>query len=276
MKALGVYRSSIYSPNSVEKDKRILDAVAEGLKNKDFAVDVISEDELYDEMHYDVVFSMARSEGAIQILSSFAKNGALVINSAIGLQNSERGKQTKEFQRLGTPMPKSEVIDYLDAVQSTLQFPLWLKRADACAQVKDDVCFVQTSEELTNALQGFKERNISSAVLSEHVVGDLVKFYGVAGTDFFSWSYPDIKKTKFGLEERNGVPKGFSFDERKLKEVADVAAKSLDILVYGGDCIILENGEFKIIDFNDWPSFSQCCDEAAKAIIECIFKLYER
>ena len=44
--------------------------------------------------------------------------------------------------------------------------------------------------------------------------------------------------------------------------------------IYGGDCIVSPDGEIRIIDFNDWPSFAPCREEAgpqiAKAIISAI------
>jgi hypothetical protein len=61
-----------------------------------------------------------------------------------------------------------------------------------------------------------------------------------------------------------------------MKEICDEAAKILQIPVYGGDCIVSADGSFKIIDFNDWPSFSSCREDAARAIVSFIFKAYER
>ena len=39
-----------------------------------------------------------------------------------------------------------------------------------------------------------------------------------------------------------------------------------DVRVYGGDCIVTPEGSLAIIDFNDWPSFAPCREEAARAI----------
>ncbi|MFS6554926.1 hypothetical protein VPJ68_05445, partial [Parabacteroides distasonis] len=43
--------------------------------------------------------------------------------------------------------------------------------------------------------------------------------------------------------------------------------------MYGGDAIVTADGNFVIIDFNDWPSFSRCRDEAAEAIAEYVKKM---
>ncbi len=43
-----------------------------------------------------------------------------------------------------------------------------------------------------------------------------------------------------------------------------------DIMVYGGDMVVRADGSFAIIDFNDWPSFSRCREEAARAIAQAL------
>ena len=58
----------------------------------------------------------------------------------------------------------------------------------------------------------------------------------------------------------------------KLKADAEKTAKLIDIDIYGGDCIIREDGSYAIIDFNDWPSFSRCREEAADAMADVICK----
>ena len=41
--------------------------------------------------------------------------------------------------------------------------------------------------------------------------------------------------------------------------------------VYGGDCVVSATGEIRIIDFNDWPSFARCREEAGPEIAKCIY-----
>ena len=119
-----------------------------------------------------------------------------------------------------------------------------------------------------------KHRGIPSAVINEHLVGDLVKFYGVAGTDFFYWFYPsNMHHSKFGLEVINGTAKGIPFDEAQLRLLCHKAAEVLSIHIYGGDCIVSEDGVMRIIDFNDWPSFAPCREEAAPNIARRIWDL---
>ena len=44
-------------------------------------------------------------------------------------------------------------------------------------------------------------------------------------------------------------------------------------LLYGGDAVVSSEGDIRIIDFNDWPSFSACRDDAAKAIAARIHQM---
>ena len=64
----------------------------------------------------------------------------------------------------------------------------------------------------------------------------------------------------------NGEAQGIAFDAEALKAEADKAADMLNVPVYGGDCVVSEDGSIRIIDFNDWPSFSVCRHDAAEAI----------
>ena len=151
----------------------------------------------------------------------------------------------------------------------------WLKRGDACAQNSGDVRFVASEKDLEEAANDYKARGITDVLLSPHIEGDLVKFYGVEDTDFFHLYYPTRGAcfSKFGLERFNGSPTGYAFSESALKKSADACAAVSGFTVYGGDAVVRPDGSFLIIDFNDWPSFSRCCDEAAEAIAERLRKM---
>jgi glutathione synthase/RimK-type ligase-like ATP-grasp enzyme len=55
-----------------------------------------------------------------------------------------------------------------------------------------------------------------------------------------------------------------------MREICQRASEVLDVKIYGGDCIVSPNGEIRIIDFNDWPSFAPCRNEAAPFIAKSI------
>ena len=92
------------------------------------------------------------------------------------------------------------------------------------------------------------------------------------GTDFFYTFYPtEQSHSKFGLEAINGATRGFPFDVKQLQAYANKAAEVLNVPVYGGDCVVSATGEIRIIDFNDWPSFARCREEAGPEIAKCIY-----
>lgn len=270
MRCLGVGRSPRFSPNSEQRDEAVLLAVANRLRGVGHDVCLVSEDDFDSLAGADVVFCMARDERVLKFLSEAETDGLPVVNSAWALLHDTRAALTRLFANHGIPIPESLCLSPADDVRVGLRYPLWLKRGDACAQSKDDVRFVSSEPELRAALSAFARRDISPAVVCEHVAGDLVKFYGVEDSDFFYYYYPTKGRhfSKFGLEAVNGAPRGYVFDVSALKRCADEAARLSGLPVYGGDCVIRPDGSFSLIDFNDWPSFSLCRDEAAAAIAD--------
>ena len=277
MNTLGISRSPRFSPNSADRDNAIFSAVASRLMHVGHEVSVIAEDVFVavDLEEFDAVFSMARGADVVRQLCEAAAAGKPVLNAPDALLKASRAALTACFLEHDIPQPRSLCLatDSPD-VPSGISFPLWLKRGDACAQSAADVCFIEDAEALRRALAEFHARDIETAVACEHAEGDLVKFYGVEGTDFFHFLSPTEGAgfSKFGLEARNGVPHHFPFDAAQLKCIADRAASVSGLTVYGGDAIVRADGSILIIDFNDWPSFSPCRRPAAKAIAQRLVK----
>ena len=81
----------------------------------------------------------------------------------------------------------------------------WIKRGDFHAMHKEDVSYVRHADEAQEVLQEYFYRGITRAVINVHLVGDLVKFYGIRGSQFFFWFYPfDQGHSKYGWEKVNG------------------------------------------------------------------------
>ena len=68
---------------------------------------------------------------------------------------------------------------------------------------------------------------------------------------------------------------GYPFDEKKLHALAEHAAETLGVSIYGGDAIISPNGTITLIDLNDWPSFAPCRGAAAHAIAKYLKDTYD-
>ncbi len=277
MKLLGIYRSEKFSPNMVSNDKAILDAVADELRAKGNEVDTMSEDELsslsYDISDYDKAFGMLRNTDTITKLMD--KNDEYKFINPLGgiLDCNERVALLEIFMDEGISMPACALYTHLGVKSNgEIEFPFWIKRGEGCAEVKEDTSFVTNDAEASAVLDNYKERGIPCFAAQQHIEGDLIKFYGVEGTDFFDWDYASKGHSKFGLEEINGKEHGYAFNPAQLKSLADLASKAVEVPIYGGDCVIDSEGNMYIIDFNDWPSFSRCRGAASSAIAERILK----
>lgn len=271
-------RDTQFSPNMVTNDSAIFSDVARYLTEHGHIVNFYTEKEFAErgvsERH---IFTMMRSDAAVSCLQTLEANGVKVVNSAFGIENCHRGVMTGIFQLAGISAPESMIIR-TDAVLSHDVLPhffnqCWVKRADAQPTGKCDVTFVDDVNKLNDVLAQFAQRGVDEVVINAHLPGDLIKFYGVRGTDFFFHFYPSVSThSKFGLEAINGEQKGIPFSEDELRSVCSAAADALNVDVYGGDCIVAADGTIRIIDFNDWPSFSPCRKEAAAAIGSIILK----
>ncbi len=274
---VGVSRGNKFSPNHVDNDAMIFNNVAEELRQRGYKVEVYPEKDFVEQgIKADFIFCMARDTETLNYLKTLEDEGAVVINSAYGIASCVRKPMTELLLQHKIPHPKSWIIPTNEAfdVQS---FPCWIKRGDSQTIVKEDVCYITCREEAEEVMANFRQRNIPTAVVNEHLVGDLIKFYGVQGTDFFYWFYPtSYSHSKFGLEKINGKAKGFPFSVEDLHRYSDEAAKVLNVPIYGGDCVVLSDGTPWIIDFNDWPSFVRCREDAGKKIAECIHNRVKR
>lgn len=261
----------------VSNDKAILDAVADELRNMGHKVDTISEDKLdtlsYDLSAYDKAFGMLRDSKTILLL--LQKNDEeKFINSLYGILDcNERVALYEIFMEKDISIPSCALYTKVEVKSNgDVEFPFWIKRGEGCAEVKEDTSFVTNDEEASKVIDNFKKRDIPSFIAQQHIEGDLIKFYGVEGTDFFDWDYASKGHSKFGLEEINGKEHGYTFNPAQLKSLADLASKAVEVPIYGGDCVVDSKGNMYIIDFNDWPSFSRCRDTASRAIAERIMK----
>ena len=100
---LKVYRAERYSPNSAERDRAIMDAVAEVLAGRGFDVAQTDEDSLHAGAAADVVLSMARSARALDVLDRMQAGGTLVVNSAAGVRACARSSVDLTMRVCGLP-----------------------------------------------------------------------------------------------------------------------------------------------------------------------------
>lgn len=270
MTIIAISRATRYSPNHIGNDALIYNKVIEELCKGGHTVYPCTEEEFLQMPLPDApvtVMTMARDERTVSRLLEWEGRGALLVNSPRGVRNCVRLPMTELLLQHGVPHPESWIARTEESLPADVACPCWLKRGDSHAIVREDVCYAVNRDEADRILDAMMQRGIPAVVINRHLQGDLVKFYGVQGDAFFHWFYPsDMGHSKFGLETVNGQTQGIPFDPCVLKRYADRAAEVLQVPVYGGDAVISSDGSIKIIDFNDWPSFAPCREEAAKAI----------
>ena len=268
----GIMRAGAYSPNHIGNDAAIFNATAEQLRKRGCEVNVYSEEQfIAGKVSERIILNMCREQRSIQLLQRKEDEGCLVINSGYGIENCTRERMTRILLGSNIPYPESLIVNTNEAVKPALKesgfTACWIKRGDFHAMHKEDVSYCRHIEEAQEVLQEYFYRGIKRAVINKHLPGDLIKFYGVKGSPFFYWFYPfDEGHSKYGHEAINGKSTGFDFDIKQLKEICHNAADTLDVVVYGGDCIVSSDGDIKIIDFNDCPSIAPCRNEAAPHI----------
>ena len=242
IKIAGIMRAGAYSPNHIGNDAAIFNATADQLRKRGCIVSIYSEEQfIAGEVKEDIIINMCREMKSIHLLQKREDEGALVINSGYGIENCTRERMTRILVGSGIPYPESLIVN--------------------------------TNEGVTAALKkgNFTRCWIKRGVINRHLEGDLIKFYGVQDTSFFFWFYPfDAGHSKYGHEAINGKSQGIGFDKDNLRDICRRAGEALDVKIYGGDCIVSPDGTIRIIDFNDWPSFAPCRQEAAPYIAKCI------
>lgn len=272
IKIAGIMRAGAFSPNHIGNDAAIFNIVAEQLRKRGCEMKIYSEEQ-FASTHAgeNIILNMCRERRSIELLQKLEDDGALVINSGYGIENCTRERMTRILLGSNIPYPESLIVDTDEAIRDRLAAAhmeqCWIKRGEAHSMHKEDVSYCRHPEEAQEVLQEYFLRGIKRAVINRHLEGDLVKFYGLADGSYFFWFYPfSSGHMKYGLEAINGKTAEIPFDAEQLEATCNKAAEVLDVKIYGGDCIIAPDGSFSIIDFNDWPSFAPCRNEAAPYI----------
>ena len=273
IKIAGIMRAGAFSPNHIGNDSSIFNIVADQLRKRGCELNVYSEEQFISAgVHEDIIVNMCREPRSIARLQDLEDNGALVINSGYGIENCIRERMARILMGSNIPYPESIIVSTDEAIRDSLAKAhisrCWLKRGDSHTMHNEDVTYVRHPEEAQEILQEYFLRGIKRAVINRHIDGEQIKFYGIAGTSFFYWlSASDSSADRRLASKRQVSP---DFDEERLKALCTAAADVLDVKIYGGDCIISPDGRMRIIDFDDWPSFAPCRQEAAVQIAKYI------
>lgn len=270
---LGIYREKIYSNHAIEADRMILDEalnhLQDSLGRQVLIIRVEPSEAVEMKIDHDLVLSMAQGFDILNLLEQATAEGVRVINSVRAIRNCYRlalntilGENTE-----GVLYPQTEMLS-TNKTLSKLPFEFkkgaWVKRGDFHALSDDDVVYVADLDHLNKTLSKFNKRGIENVVLQAHIQGPIYKFYGVRGL-FFKPRYMGIAlKEKEQLS--TATQHSHQVDLEMIRKLADKAAEKLDLEIYGGDCIIDDDGGIYFIDMNDWPSFRTCREEAGRAM----------
>lgn len=275
-KVLGIFRAACFSPGMVERDEAILRTVMVRMEALGCEVSCLREEQLTSDTPMPhVAIHMARSSEALDVLSRWQRAGCCVINSVEGVNSVERAALARMCAHQDIPAPKTWIVNTADSCllrTSTTEgeceeitFPCWVKRSGACAQEASDVCRVTDAEEYQACLSQFYTRGICEAVVMEHLEGPCVKFYSVPGAAFFYC----LPMENLGYDKFVGnTPVDVTDEKNRACDAVNrqVPTWHFPLDIYGGDAIVGPDGVVRLIDLNDWPSFSSCRTEAAEAI----------
>lgn len=256
---LGITRERVYSPGRVEDDAAVLREVARHLAEGGHRVDVFDADtaEWPQPPSSTVVFAMCQGPQALEHLAAWEHRGVKVINATEGILNCQRHRTIPLLDGAGLGLPQSSLVDTNDASVPPWfgEAGGWIKRGDVHATEADDVIRVADAEGAHKALDRFRARGVTAAVIQRHAAGVVLKFYAVRGTYFHcvpTAAMPEIPKSVASA----------------IDALARAAAERLGVEVYGGDCVYGKDDALALIDLNDWPSYRFCRASAAAAIAD--------
>jgi hypothetical protein len=258
---LGLYRERQYSPGRhLSNDVLLLDQIAHRLREREFAVDLLTLDEA-ESRRADaaIIFSMCQGRSSLENLADWERQGVKIINSPQAALNTHRDRLPALMVRAGVSFPQTRLVGTRDRTglgSLDLNGGIWLKRGDVHASVTADVQWVDSVERFDAGMADFAKRGIARAALQTHRAGDEIKFYGV-GDAFFHWFY-------------SGEARKYPFSFAGLESLANQAATAAGLDIFGGDVIVAPSGELTLIDLNDWPSFAPCRERASHAIADFI------
>ncbi len=212
------------------------------------------------------LFVMCERIPTVERLAAWERQGVRVVNRPEGIRNTDRERTIARFARWGVSFPESVLVSTSGAAgREGPGLPCWVKRGDVHATQEGDVSYAADPAALSAALARLSGRGIGSAVLQEHVPGDLIKFYGVAGDgeaeplSWFQWFYHRDQKLS-----------NHPFDQGQLRALVGRGAAALGLEVFGGDAIVGPDGSLVLIDLNAWPSFALFRPVASEAIARCL------
>lgn len=277
MTVLLVRRAEMFSCGSEEADRAILASVGASLASRGCEVVTLAEEALPCDVPpgVTVCLSMGRHERTLSVLRGYERCGVTVVNSPRGVARCRRGVVDGIMRSHG--MAAAPIYNVGGMSQPAGGY--WVKRGDGWTLSPDDVRHVAAAGDIAPCVAAMARRDVGEVLITEHVAGRVVKFYGVIGTggNVFFRHYNTSDEPEGAPADGASAAVSRAAGEPRLAEAAlrgDVVslARLVGVSVFGGDCVVRADGSYALIDFNDWPSFGRCRAEAAQAIADIVHR----
>ncbi len=276
IKTLGIYREKYYSNRAIDADAMIMDSVIGALdKSKFEVVSIINPVTTEIPNGYDLYITMAQGLETLKQLDQIESKGGLVINNTTSIRNCFRSCMSRLFKRHNINAPEEFEISTSNDDPSLiskidLSSGYWVKRGDYHSVEDADVVFVNDIIDYHQAKNRLLEKGIQSFILQKHIDGDIVKFYGVSDSFFTLRQMGSSSQDRLALGKIKTSNQHINIAKLKASAFKVAAVFGLDF--YGGDFIVTENGDFYLIDINDWPSFRTCYESVTPYMANVICK----
>lgn len=276
MTVTAVLRDGIFSPNRIANDAAILHAVVAELRKRGCQVSVYSEAE-FCETHVDddVVVAMCRTERAVRKLQALEDDGRIVVNSGYGIENCVRMIMVRLLEKARLPIPQCFVVDTDVDIRKMLRKadfgPCWVKKGDAHVHHLEDIARCRHEVDAQEILHEFFFRNITKAVVSRDIEGEMIRCYGVASSGWFHSFIPF--RTHPDYAGGDTLPEALADEVRRI---CMSAAETLRVVVFGCDVVLDRESGLHIVNFDDFPSFSPIRTVAAREIAKAVLTRWRK
>lgn len=263
-KCLLIYRERKFSPGKIQSDQIILTRVGNALECNGWVVKFVSGENfknISDFTKFKLILTMSQNFELLKKLSQLAYEGIPVINSPKTTIQCFRSNMMSVLSSNKLPVPVYQECNTYSSPQLAFTWPssgIWIKRTDFHAISPDDVVHILEPELLFTFLKKFKNRGHSSAIIQQHISGNVFKCYSVGKAFFFS-CHPAPKSLK---------------QSEQFKQIIIKVSEILKLDIFGVDLVVDSKNRAVVIDVNDWPSFSPCNIEASHAITKYIRSYY--
>jgi len=246
-----VPREARYSFGKRDADQRVLQRTGQHLAEAGHEVAVVEPQRLQGRLDVPAfVLSMSEDCETLRVLRHLAARGSVVLNSPRSVwQTCQRSTMLASLQQAGIAVPPSCLVPTV--VGHAAHAPVWVKRPDYHRLRETDVSYAVTAGDVERTFAKFAAAGIGTAILQTHCHGQVLKCYVV------------------GRQLIHVSPAPPPQQRGRLHDLCAQTGRALGLHIFGVD-VVIENGLPVVIDVNDWPSFSPCCDEAAKAIARLV------